>query len=222
MVSMLTFLGQVVIAAPEEPKWTDVGTFVIATIAFLVAAVAAWATVQTNRHQAKQLERLEEADRARQEQEKRAQAEHVWAVVDERALISVHNKSAGPVWNVRVEIFYDSKTKLRAHYQKKAFESRPIRSLLPGVGQVVPDYERLWEQIGEEVNRIIGGVAHAGKLLESGWELESFGRDGETAVRMAKERAESVVKYGVKLTFRDLAGNSWVRHPDGLLELVKE
>ncbi|MBN6037462.1 hypothetical protein [Amycolatopsis sp. 195334CR] len=43
----------------ETPKWTDIGSFAVAAAALLIASVAAWATIRTNRNQSEQLRRLE-------------------------------------------------------------------------------------------------------------------------------------------------------------------
>ncbi|MFD1147644.1 hypothetical protein [Saccharothrix hoggarensis] len=229
--SMSNISTSLIAVAAEEPKWTDVGTFIVAVIAFIVASVAAWATVMTNRYQAEQLTRLENSDKERQEQDRRKQAENIWAIADENGLVSIYNSSNAPIWDVRAEVCYKSSipqpirlSDSRDYIIEGVFLFDPIAHLLPNsmpnTGVVAPGYEGLRDKIGEEVSKNLGAVHNREKLLESGHEPAFFGVSGGTALEMAKACGQSIADNGVKLTFRDLAGTSWTRHPDGRLELA--
>lgn len=85
-----------VLSLPDAGSWPDWIAALVAALAFGVAAVAAWATVQTNRAQQQQL-----ADIQRVERERQANAFAVWLDAGPNlvARYRISNQSGQPVLN---------------------------------------------------------------------------------------------------------------------------
>lgn len=95
------------------PEWFS-GVGAVAALFF--AAGAAWAAIRAIRLQNIQIKRMEEAERAREEEHRREQASQVaaWVVldVDVRPSVRCVNASGRPVYNVQLTLRAGSRTAL--------------------------------------------------------------------------------------------------------------
>ena len=177
--------------AVESVKWTDVGTFIVAAIALVVAGFAAWANYRTNQHQAAQLRRLEDESRSRQAEQRRAIADQVavWLAFGMHVpALVLTNNSNQPIYDVEIVLGMGPRGKLSVY----------------GPGRD----DRAYHAISRSII----------SLFDSSLDNEVPDRADPRREMVSRRIQRKWIDAGVEISFTDVAGRRWRRAVTGRLD----
>ncbi|WP_148088911.1 hypothetical protein [Saccharothrix texasensis] len=197
MLDLIPPLHVIVIKVSNEaPKVTDYLSIIVGFAALTVAAIAAYANLQTNKNQARQLKQLENDNSARHADERRQQASRVWFHFTENHVAILRNESGLPVYNIQVWLEDDTYGRLilgTVAYSDPNDRSTPFRSSRDRV-------KKLAEQL-----------------------VSNYTQDEQRRELAIIEQLKIWRLRGIEGHFRDASNTKWRRLTDGsLIEAPKQ
>lgn len=183
------------------PLWTDIVTAFSALAALIIASIAAYAAFKTNEQQSKQLKRLEDDGREQEQQRLRAHADRVASWVAGDLSVWLINQNNQPVYDVSVWFTKGD--------QSWTWKRAVVKPFWDDSDALKPITDEIREACRREYT------------LGLGLPLEYDSAAYEQASYDLRAAWQEWAREGISIKFRDVAGNTWVRHRDGQLRQLK-